>query len=84
MARQGAYTVFVEVKERHGQSHGEGFESVTFGKRRRLIRAARIYAATRGLSETPLRFDVVSIDWAEGADTPHIRHDESAFDSDGA
>jgi putative endonuclease len=84
VARDGAFTVFVEVKERHGQSHGEGFEAVTFGKRRRLIRAARIYAATRGLSDTPLRFDVVSIDWMEDAETPRIRHDEHAFDSDGA
>jgi putative endonuclease len=84
VARDGGVTVFVEVKERHGQSHGEGFEAVTFGKRRRLIRAARLYAAVHGLSETPIRFDVVSIDWAPGERvTPVIRHDEGAFDSDG-
>lgn len=84
IARDGDVTVFVEVKERHGRSHGEGFEAVTFGKRRRLIRAARIYAASRGISERPIRFDVVSIEWpGEGAD-PLIRHDTSAFDSDGA
>jgi len=84
VARDGDVTVFVEVKERHGQSHGEGFEAVTFGKRRRVIRAARLYAASHGISERPVRFDVVSIDWrpGEGAD-PLIRHDPSAFDSDG-
>lgn len=81
VARQGDVTVFVEVKERHGDSHGQGQEAVTFGKRRRIVRAARLYAAARGLSETPLRFDVVSIDWVDGR--PHIRHEPGAFDAGG-
>lgn len=82
VAREGPATVFVEVKERHGARHGEGHEAVTFGKRRRLVRAARLFAASRGLSETPLRFDVISIDWSD-APSPRIRHDRAAFDADG-
>jgi putative endonuclease len=82
VARDGADTVFVEVKERHGASHGEGHEAVTFAKRRRIVRAARLYAASRGLSESPIRFDVISIDWGSGAE-PRIRHDRGAFDSEG-
>lgn len=82
VARDGDTTVFVEVKERAGVSHGEACESVTPGKRRRIVRAARIYAASRGLSESPLRFDVVSIDWADDG-RPRIRHDAAAFDADG-
>jgi putative endonuclease len=82
VARDGAATVFVEVKERHDASHGEGYEAVTFGKRKRLIRAARLYAASHGLTETPIRFDVVSVDWAE--DRPVVRHDQDAFDCEGA
>ncbi|HET8646535.1 MAG TPA: YraN family protein, partial [Vicinamibacteria bacterium] len=78
IAREGDTTVFVEVKERRGTSHGQGHESVTFGKRRRLIRAARLYAAVHGLDEQPLRFDVVSIDWDEQG--PRVRHDRGAFD----
>lgn len=81
VARRGETTVFVEVKERRGASHGEGHEGVTFGKRRRIIRAARLYAAHRGLSERPIRFDVVSIDWRAGR--PRVRHDEGAFDETG-
>jgi putative endonuclease len=74
--------VFVEVKERQGSRHGAACEAVTRGKRGRIVLAARLFAAQRGLSERPLRFDVVSIDWdAEGA--PHIRHDRGAFDSEG-
>jgi putative endonuclease len=81
VARDGEVTVFVEVKDRHGRSHGEGHESVTAGKRRRIVRAARLFAASRGLSEAPIRFDVVSIDHDEGG--TRIRHDRGAFDSDG-
>ena len=81
VARAGESTVFVEVKDRTGASHGAGHEAVTFGKRRRIVRAARLYAAARGLEETPLRFDVIAIEW--GADGPRIRHYEDAFSVDG-
>lgn len=81
VARDGEVTVFVEVKDRHGRSHGEGHESVTFGKRQRVVRAARIFAAARGLSDAPTRFDVVSID-REGGKVK-IRHDRGAFDAAG-
>jgi putative endonuclease len=82
VARHGATTVFVEVKERRGASHGEAIESVSAGKRRRIVRAASLYAATRGLSEQPLRFDVVAIDWTDGR--PVVRHEPGAFDADGS
>ena len=82
VAREGETTVFVEVKERHDDSHGQGYESVTFGKRRRLIRAARLFAAAHGLEERPLRFDVISIDWDEQG--PRLRHDRGAFDLSGS
>jgi putative endonuclease len=82
VARDGPATVFVEVKDRGDASRGEGHEAVTWRKRRRIVSAARLYAASRGLSETPLRFDVVSIDRSDGA--PRIRHDRDAFDASGA
>ncbi len=82
IAREGATTVFVEVKQRSSDRHGLGHEAVTFGKRRRIVRAARLFAAARGLDESPLRFDVVSIlDGPPGAS--EIRHDRGAFDADG-
>jgi putative endonuclease len=69
--------VFVEVKERRGDSHGTAVEAVTPTKRRRIVRAARVYAATHGLSESALRFDVLAIDW--GPEGPRVRHDAGAF-----
>jgi putative endonuclease len=78
VVRRGPLTVFVEVKERRNRAHGLGLEAVTWGKRMRLIRAARLYAAAKGLTETDLRFDVVSVD---GRD---VRHEPGAFDVDGS
>jgi putative endonuclease len=69
--------VFVEVKERRSDSHGSAVEAVTPTKRRRVVRAARVYAATHGLSDSPVRFDVLAIDW--GPDGPRVRHDAGAF-----
>ncbi len=81
VARDGATTAFVEVKQRAGASHGAAVEAVTAGKRRRIVRAARLYAAQHGLSDSPLRFDVVAIDWTP--DGVRVRHDTNAFDDDG-
>jgi putative endonuclease len=82
VAEQDGVVVFVEVKERSSDGHGRGFESVTRGKRRRVIQAARLYASRFGLSEARLRFDVISIDWRDGR--AHVRHDQDAFDGSGS
>lgn len=77
VAQEGAVTVFVEVKERTSASHGRGLEAITRGKRLRLTRAAQLYASARGLSESPLRFDVVEVSWSEGR--ARLRHERDAF-----
>jgi putative endonuclease len=77
VAQDRGTLVFVEVKERRGDSHGLAVEAVTARKRARVVRAARLYAATKGLSESEIRFDVVAIDW--GAEGPVVRHEEGAF-----
>jgi len=78
VARQGNTTVFVEVKERRNADHGLGLEAVTWTKRRRLVRAAILYASARGISESELRFDVISVDG------PNVRHEPGAFDASGS
>ena len=77
VADDGGILVFVEVKERRGDSHGSAVEAVTAMKRRRVVRTARVYAATHGLSDSPVRFDVLAIDW--GPEGPRVRHDAGAF-----
>jgi putative endonuclease len=78
---QDGTTVFVEVKERADARHGEGFEAVTVGKRRRLRAAALHYASRHGLFESPLRFDVISVGW--DGEKPRVRWDRGAFSEDG-
>ena len=77
VAEDRGTVVFVEVKERGDESHGRAVEAVTLEKRRRILRAAHVYAAKHGLAEGPIRFDVVAIDW--GPDGPRVRHDAGAF-----
>ncbi len=81
IARDGETLVFVEVKERTSASHGAAVEAVTSLKRSRIVRAACLYAAQHAASESPLRFDVVAIDW--GPEGPRVRHEKGAFDADG-
>lgn len=82
VAREGEQVVFVEVKERHGASHGAGLEAVVPAKRRRMVLTAQLYASKHGLTESHIRFDVISIDWGTDG-KPRIRHDRGAFDADG-
>lgn len=81
VARLGATTVFVEVKERTDAGRGAGFEAVTAAKRARVIGAAQLFASKKGLSEGLLRFDVISVGRADSR--PTVRHDVGAFDADG-
>jgi putative endonuclease len=77
VARDGPTTVFVEVKDRGDVTRGEGYEAVTPRKRRRIVLAARLYAASHGLEGAPVRFDVISIDRSSGR--AEVRHDRDAF-----
>jgi len=84
VARDGDTLVFVEVKDRSDPSHGSAVEAVTLAKRRRVVRAARLWAAAHGASESRLRFDVVAIDRDGAAAEPRIRHERDAFGAGGA
>jgi len=61
IARDGECLVFVEVRSRADDSHGDALESIGPRKRHRLVAAARLY-----LSDIPrwppCRFDVVAVD----------------------
>lgn len=63
VAAEGKYLVFVEVKQRSSARYGAGAEAVNAVKQRRICRAARYYLYVHRMPEnTPVRFDVVSID----------------------
>lgn len=61
VARIGDVLCFVEVKTRKNCDHGAPEAFVTPGKQRRIIRAAKIFAARKPYRGLGVRFDVVSV-----------------------
>jgi putative endonuclease len=79
VARDHNTTVFVEVKRREAPGHGSAAEFVSPSKMRKVVSAARIFAAKNGLSDGLVRFDVVAIDVIGGRE--QLRHHKGAFDA---
>ena len=75
--RDRDHLVFVEVRFRIADTHGDGTFSVGAGKRAKLTRAASVYLQQQpALAALPCRFDVVGcsgtlatpvFDWTQGA-----------------
>lgn len=61
IARDGKTTVFVEVKLRENTVFGYPAEGVIKTKITHLKKAALSYLIQKGISDTPCRFEVVSI-----------------------
>ncbi len=59
--RDGAYTVFVEVKRRANAHYGTGRAAVTAEKQRRICAVALRYLIETQQMGTPVRFDVLEI-----------------------
>jgi putative endonuclease len=71
MRHRDGTVVFVEVRSRKSASHGGAVGSITAGKVRRIVFAARHFLLSLRV-EPPCRFDVVAIDgaqieWIKGA-----------------
>ena len=80
VARDGDTTVFVEVKSRAGDEFGGAAAAVTAWKQRKVALMAMDYLGRHRLEDQPCRFDVVTIDVAEGQ-PPRIEVYKNAFDS---
>lgn len=75
--------VFCEVKTRRTAAKGTPDEAVTKAKQRTYGRLAAAYVQENDLSDTPVRFDVVSILVLQ-ADRALLRHHRAAFQIDAA
>lgn len=85
VAKDGAYTVFVEVKSRSGQPSAHfGRASAAVDKRKRLC---FVHAAKEYLKAHPeackCRIDVVEVYFPLGLDRAEVRHVKSAFGANG-
>ncbi|HEV7800667.1 MAG TPA: YraN family protein [Burkholderiales bacterium] len=74
VARDGAATVFVEVRQRASSSFGGAAASITAAKRQRLLRAARHYIS-RLRTLPQCRFDALLIE----GEPPRIEWVKNAF-----
>jgi putative endonuclease len=79
VARDGQTTVFVEVKARGGDGFGRAAAAVTAAKQRRITYMAIDYLSRHRLHDRPCRFDVVTIDVADGC--PRVEVFPHAFES---
>ncbi|HEY5540156.1 MAG TPA: YraN family protein [Coriobacteriia bacterium] len=70
--------VFVEVKTRRTVNKGTPEEAVTPAKRRRYAKLAAAYLQTAGLSDVPVRFDVITL-LVIAEDRALLRHHRAAF-----
>ena len=77
--RDNQFLIFVEVKMRTANKHGDTLEAITPIKRKRIIRTANHYLAKHQLSENiAARFDVIGIN----AISNDIQWIQNAFDVD--
>ncbi len=61
--RDKTHVVFIEVRARASNRYGSPLESITLGKRRKLLKTALLYLQTKKLIDKyPCRFDVLSIE----------------------
>jgi putative endonuclease len=78
----GPVLAFVEIRQRSRADYGGAAASVTWGKRRRLIRAARWYLQENpALWRSRMRFDVVAVQGIPGAEC-RLEWIKGAFDSE--
>lgn len=78
IARDGSYTVFVEVKYRSGGGYGAPQEAVDRRKQRHIVKSALAYIKRHRLEGSDVRFDVVAVG-PEGSKPEHIK---SAFQAE--
>ena len=61
IAKDGEYTCFVEVRLRKNNDYGSPADTIDERKRQKIIKTAQLYAVTKRIYDTPMRFDAVLI-----------------------
>ena len=64
--REQSYLVFVEVRARSSAVFGGAIASVTYGKQKKIVKAATHYLlANKRYNEQPIRFDILGFQGKE-------------------
>jgi putative endonuclease len=72
--------VFVEVRSTEQPSAERPTASVDYAKQKRLTNVAMHFLQTKGLLDSPARFDVLALSWPAGQQAPAITHYRDAFE----
>lgn len=78
IAWEGDALVFVEVKTRKSRAFGAPSEALTESRRDRLRKAASLYCFRHHIVKTPIRFDVVTVEFSDQI-RPDIEIIKNAF-----
>ncbi len=81
VARDGGVLCFIEVRSASSTDWGGALASITYRKRRRVIRAAEWYLQHRPDAPEEVRFDVVAVQWAEQKE-PTVELIKNAFNAE--
>jgi len=76
--KDGKTVVFVEVKSRSSRNWGLPQEAVHPRKQAKIRRVAQYYLLLKKISEVPVRFDVVAVDFFERG-RPVVNHLKGVF-----
>jgi len=80
IARDGEFTVFVEVKTRRSLKFGLPQAAVTWQKQRQISKVALAYLQAQNLLDAPCRFDVIAIHLSPRLELLNLQQIESAFE----
>ena len=78
IAKDGMFTVFLEVKMRSSTQFGQPFEQVTEAKVEHIFKAAEAWAIEHKIHNFPMRFDVIGILKRQNKE-PEINHIPDAY-----
>lgn len=77
ICRENGVIVFVEVRYRSNDSHGNAAQSITLGKQKKVIKAASYWLLINHKQDVEFRFDAILFD--QSIDDEHLTWLKSAF-----
>lgn len=71
--------IFIEVKSRYTNSYGFPIESVTYYKRKQIIKVSMLYLILNKYNNFNIRYDVIEVFFNKNNDLFNINHTTDAF-----
>jgi putative endonuclease len=71
--------IFVEVKSRYTNDYGFPIESVTYYKRRKIIKVSMLYVILNKYNNFNIRYDVIEVFFNKNNEFFNINHTTDAF-----